>query len=135
MNPEDLQPSACRILVIEDDEQTRGMLVQMMTRVGYAVVEACNGRSGVEVVRGGSVDLVITDILMPEQDGLETIRDLRAQFPGLPIIAISGGGHDGVLDFLPVARQLGAKRTFRKPTDRAALLDAIREELCAVVSV
>ncbi|NJN63969.1 MAG: response regulator [Acidobacteria bacterium] len=132
MSPGEDRNAKLRILVIEDDDQTRRMLVQMMARAGYDVREAQNGRVGIEKVRGETVDLVVTDILMPEQDGLETIRDLRALFPAIPIIAISGGGHDGILDFLPVARQLGARRTFRKPTDRAALLEAVREELALV---
>lgn len=120
-----------RILVIEDDEQTRRMLAEMMRRAGYEVLEAPDGRVGVQLFRSESVDLVITDILMPEKDGLETIRDLKRESPDVKIIAISGGGRTGLLDFLPVARQLGASRTFAKPTDRRELLSAVAEELSA----
>ncbi|RMF72412.1 MAG: response regulator [Acidobacteria bacterium] len=119
------------ILVIEDDEQTRGMLAEMMRRAGYDVLEAPDGRVGVELFRSRRVDLVITDILMPEKDGLETIRDLKRESPDVRIIAISGGGRTGLLDFLPVARRLGASRTFAKPTDRRELLSAVAEELAA----
>ncbi len=118
-----------RILVIEDDEQTRRMLAEMMRRAGYEVLEAPDGRVGVQLFRAETVDLVITDILMPEKDGLETIRDLKRESPDVKIIAISGGGRTGLLDFLPVARQLGAARTFAKPTDRRELLSAVAEEL------
>jgi DNA-binding response OmpR family regulator len=118
-----------RILVIEDDDQTRRMLRQMMERAGHEVIDAPNGEVALELFRDAPADLVITDILMPERDGIETIRDFRREFPEVKIIAISGGGRDGVMDFLPVARQLGACRTFNKPAGRQELLTAIDEEL------
>ena len=124
-------PPVKRILVIEDDDQTRHMLAEMMRRAGYEVLEAPDGRVGVELFRTERVDLVITDILMPEKDGLETIRDMKRESPDVRIIAISGGGRTGLLDFLPVARRLGANRTFAKPTDRRELLSAVAEELAA----
>ena len=117
------------ILIIEDDEQTRTLLRMMMEREGYQVIEAGDGNEALERFRENAVDLVITDILMPVRDGIETIRDLRRERPGVRIIAISGGGRDGALDFLPVAKQLGADRTFQKPTRRAELVGAVKEIL------
>lgn len=117
------------ILIIEDDEQTRTLLRMMMEREGYEVVEAADGKEALDRFRETSIDLAITDILMPVRDGIETIRDLRRESPGIKIIAISGGGRDGALDFLPVAKQLGADRTFQKPTPRAELVSAVKEML------
>ena len=73
--------------------------------------------------------MVITDLLMPEQEGLETIRELRRDFPGVKIIAISGGDKTGTMDFLPVATKLGAQRVLPKPFERDELLGAIQEVL------
>ena len=81
-----------RILLIDDDDQFRGMLQQALRREGYEVVEARDGKEGVICFRTAAIDLVMTDILMPEQEGLQTIRELRAEFPAIKIIAISGGG-------------------------------------------
>ena len=117
------------ILIIEDDEQTRTLLRMMMEREGYEVVEAADGKQALELFHERNFDLVITDILMPVRDGIETIRDLRRDSPEVKIIAISGGGRDGALDFLPVAEQLGADRTFQKPTRRAELVSAVKEIL------
>lgn len=118
-----------RILVIEDDEQTRRMLRQMIERAGYEVEDAGDGLDAIKRMHARPADLVITDLLMPEKDGIETIQELRRDFPDVPVIAISGGGRNGVFDFLPIARQLGATHTFTKPTDRRKLLSAVEEAL------
>ena len=73
------------------------------------------------------MDLVITDILMPEQEGIETIRVLRKEFPQIKILAISGGGKKGTLEVLPAARAFGAHRTVAKPFERKELLDAVKD--------
>src|SRR5207245_7504489 len=101
------------ILVIDDDEDFRRMLFTALERDGYTVEEARNGQEGSRRHRTEPVDLVITDILMPEQEGLETIQALRREFPEIKIIAISGGV--GQLNFLPLARKFGALRTLQKP--------------------
>lgn len=116
-----------RILVIDDDSQTRQMLRQALERAGYSVVEARDGAEGLQYYQENPADLVITDILMPEKEGLETIRELREKFPSVKIIAISGGGRTGKLDFLPVAKKLGALRTLYKPFPLQELLDAVRD--------
>ncbi|RMF90686.1 MAG: response regulator [Nitrospinota bacterium] len=118
-----------RILVIDDEAPVRRMLRQTLEYAGYTVVEAEDGKEGLKQYRAEPADLVITDILMPEKEGLETIRELRREFPETKIIAISGGGRSGVLDFLNVAEKLGAHRTFHKPFSLQDLLTAIRELL------
>ena len=118
-----------RILLIDDDNQFRGMLRQVLRREGYEVVEARDGREGIVRYRSAPTDLIITDILMPEQEGLETIRELRHEFPDVKIIAVSGGGSRGTQDFLKVAKLFGAQRTLWKPFDLDELRQAIRDVL------
>ena len=118
-----------RILVIDDDEQFRGMLRQVLGRAGYEVVEAGNGKEGMALFRAEPTDLIITDILMPEQEGLQTIRELRHEFPETKIIAISGGGPGGSMNFLKAAKLLGAQRTLWKPFDLDELRQTVREVL------
>ena len=121
-----------RILIIDDDEQIRSLLRSILEDDGYEVAEAADGAEGVRSFRDAPGDLVITNIFMPEKDGLETIRELRREAPDLPIIAVSGGSprlrvnstlRPNVLD---AARALGAVRTFGKPFDRRELSEAVR---------
>lgn len=114
-----------RILVIDDEAPVRDMVRQTLERAGYEVAEAGDGKRGMGQVRTQPIDLVITDILMPEQEGIETIRILRKEFPQIKILAISGGGKRGKLDILPVARTFGAHHTLVKPFERKDLLDAV----------
>ncbi len=116
-----------RILLIDDDALARDMLRQMLERAGYDVVEAASGRDGLQQYQATAIDLIITDILMPDQDGLEIILELRRLAPEAKIIAITGGGQSGLLDLLPVAAKLGAQWTLRKPLQRLELLEAIRQ--------
>jgi CheY-like chemotaxis protein/two-component sensor histidine kinase len=113
------------ILVVDDDPGIRQLLHQLLGRAGYTVAIAENGRQAIEQVKAQPVDLVITDLYMPEREGLETIRELVAARPGLPIIAISGEGRD----LLPVAKLLGAHATVAKPFRAEDLLRAVRETL------
>ena len=117
-----------RILVIDDDEQIRSLLRAILEREGYEVETAADGVQGLKLFRKDSADLVITDILMPEKEGLETIRELCDEFPDVKIIAISGGGslaHPEV--YLELCKKFGALRTFQKPVDRHELVTAVRE--------
>jgi CheY-like chemotaxis protein len=114
-----------RILLIDDEEPVRDMMRQTLERAGYEVTEAEDGRRGMAQLRQQPVDLVITDILMPEQEGIETIRMLRKEFPQVKILAISGGGKKGKLEVLPIAQTFGAHRTLAKPFERKDLLDAV----------
>ena len=115
------------ILVIDDEEMMRVLLRSTLKGAGYEVVEAANGRQGLELYRRRPTDLVITDILMPEMNGLDMILELTRYFLDAKVIAISGkGGEKNVLD---VAKLLGARRTFHKPFSMLELLDAVRYEL------
>jgi CheY-like chemotaxis protein len=116
-----------RILVIDDDDDFRTMLCTALEQAGYTVAEARNGHEGYQRQRTEPVDLVITDILMPEQEGLETIQALRQEFPEIKIIAISGGV--GLLNFLPLARMFGASQTLQKPFTLQQLYDMVRQVL------
>jgi len=115
------------ILIIDDEEPIRALLRTTLEAAGHKVVEAANGRLGLGLYRHRPTDLVITDILMPEMNGLDMILELTRAFINAKVIAISGeGGVDNVLD---VAKLLGARRTIRKPFSMPQLLDAVRYEL------
>ena len=89
-----------RILIIDDEEKFRKMLRQMLERAGHEVVEAPDGKEGVKLYREKLTDLIITDIFMPEKEGIQTIKELKRDFPEAKIIAISGGGRNGLFYFL-----------------------------------
>ena len=104
-----------RILIIDDEEDVRAALVHILERDGHMVVEAGDGNEGLRRFRETPTDLVITDILMPDKEGIETIKDLRKIAPDLKIIAISGGGRIMNTSFLDLAEMLGADMTLKKP--------------------
>jgi len=116
-----------RILIIDDDVKFLKMLRQMLERAGHEVVEAPNGEVGVKLFREERTELIITDIFMPEKEGIEIIRELKREFPTVKIIAISGGGRKGDFSFLEAAETLGADRSFTKPFERQEMLKAIQE--------
>jgi CheY-like chemotaxis protein len=118
------------ILLIDDDDFFRGMVRKSLEGMGHTVTVASDGRQGVAVYKSKPADLVITDLIMPEQEGLETIMELRRLHPGLKIIAISGGGRASAKDYLPVAKKLGASRILAKPFSPETL-GALIEELLA----
>jgi len=118
-----------RILVMDDDPQIRDLLKQLLERAGYEVGVAPDGNAGLKLHRANPADLVITDIVMPEKEGLETIMEFRRSFPAVQIIAISGGGRIGPREYLNTARAMGAQKTFQKPVDLQELLAAVREAL------
>lgn len=118
-----------RILIIDDDEQIRVLLRQMMEWVGFEVMVAENGKIGMEIQQQTPADLVITDLIMPEQEGLETISRLKKEYTEIKIIAISGGGRIGPEAYLPAARELGADRAFSKPFDVQEVVSAVKELL------
>lgn len=118
-----------KILIIDDEEQIRLLLRRILEAEGYEVVEAPDGNAGIQLYRKEPIDLIITDIFMPEKEGLETITELRRDYPDIKLIAMSGGGRTGNLDFLPMAGKLGALRTINKPFTRQDMLSAVREAL------
>lgn len=117
------------ILFFDDDPALRKLLSNMLTKAGYEMRVAENGREGLEMFEERPADLVITDLVMPEQEGLESIMQLRRKYPNLKIIAVSGGLQGGMIDMLPAAEKLGAVRTLHKPLERSRLLETIEEVL------
>jgi DNA-binding response OmpR family regulator len=122
-------PVTRHILVIDDEEPVRVVLRQMLEKEGYEVEEAQDGAVGMNLLRDHLADLIITDLFMPEKEGIETIMEVRKCFPQVKIIAMSGGGRTGTLDFLPMAESFGAQRTLAKPFERRELLEAVRTML------
>jgi CheY-like chemotaxis protein len=117
-----------RILLVDNDEFFRTMLGSMLLKLGYDVVEVSDGRQALKSHEASPVDIVITDLLMPEQEGLETIQQFQEKHPGVRIIAMSGGAcHINARQFLAIASLFGADRTLVKPFPAAALLTAIEE--------
>ena|SRR5258708_23847389 len=122
------------ILVIDDDEAVRYSIRRIMQGEGFAVAVAANGREALELLDRAFPALVITDLIMPEMEGLETITELRKRRPELPIIAISGGGRvirPGYLDF---AKKLGASDVLAKPFEPEDLVAAVNRQLRPVTS-
>ena len=116
-----------RILVIEDNPIVAKVVIALLAKQ-YAVKWAGNGREGLALLSAESFDLVITDLLMPEMEGLETIRALRGQFPGIPILAMTGGSRFGSPgDLLHMAQDFGAARTLRKPIQPGELYEKVSE--------
>lgn len=118
-----------RILVIEDDRSVQTLFEQLLEGEGFSVSLASNGREGLHLAREQMPDLVITDIMMPEMDGLEVIQAIQKMNPILPIIAISGGMRDIPINFLSHAQRFGACRIFEKPVSLSAILSTIKELL------
>jgi len=117
------------ILIIDDEQDIREMLSQILIRNGYEVMEASNGKEGLKLLDKHPFDMIITDLIMPEKEGIETIIETKFKFPQLKIIAISGGGRVGPHNYLKIAKSLGAHRVFDKPFDLREIMDAIRELL------
>jgi CheY-like chemotaxis protein len=116
-----------KILVIDDDHLVRYTLSKILSRKGYEVVTAADGKRGITLFRNEHPDLVITDIIMPEQEGIDTIIQIRHERPNAKIIAISGGGRIRNIDFLEMARSLGADDVIAKPFEADDLLRRFAE--------
>lgn len=119
------------VLIIDDEDLVRAALKRTLVLEGYEVSEARDGKEGLRLYRQHRSDLVITDLFMPEKEGIETILELRREFPAAKIIAMSGGARSGTVDLLPAAKQLGANLTLSKPFEIDALLVAIKQTIGA----
>jgi len=118
-----------RILVVDDESHILIMLKKMLERAGFEVDLAANGSEGVEVFKKSQPDLVITDIIMPEKEGLETIREMRRIKPDLKVIAMSGGGKVSAESYLDIARIFGAGKVIAKPFTQKELVSAVQSML------
>jgi DNA-binding response OmpR family regulator len=118
-----------KVLVIDDDAKITRVLDLKLRKAGYQVIVAANGEAGLNLFKAQQPDMVITDILMPGKEGLETIMELRRDFPEVKIIAISGGGRVGAGECLDLAKKFGAQHTFSKPFTGNEILQAVRELL------
>ena len=118
------------ILVVDDENQIRRLVRETLEQAGHHVTEARDGKEALQQYRLAPVDLVIMDILMPDQDGLETTVALRREFPSVKIIVITGGSDMiGTLNFFDVAKMLGAHGPLQNPFEMKALLDTVQARL------
>lgn len=115
------------VLLIEDDESLREFLRITLVGAGYTVAEAINGRQGVKAFRKSPTDLVVTDLYMPERDGLEVIEALRRSHPRVKVLAISGAS--GTMGYFSLAQSLGAVAVLQKPFGSAAFLKVVEQLL------
>jgi len=117
------------ILLIDDDPAILRVQEALLSREGHQVATAGNGKEALPHLRGTAFDLVITDLIMPEREGMETIQLLRREYPKTKIIASSGGGRADATDYLNMARLMGANAILPKPFTREELLAAIAQAL------
>ncbi|HSI08370.1 MAG: response regulator [Rariglobus sp.] len=113
------------ILLIEDDTLLRGMLKDQLEEMGHTVTEAGDGKEGLVQQALAPADLVLTDLIMPEKEGIETIMELRKKWPGVKIIAMSGGGRVTAASYLSIASRMGAGAVLNKPFSSYELETAI----------
>jgi len=120
-----------RILLVDDDDMSRGAIHKMLERAGYAVESTSDGDEVIRMYGQQAADLVITDLIMPDKDGLEIIQDLRKLNPTVRILAISGGGRVDANEYLAVARKFGAVEVLSKPFTKDELRRAVDAALGA----
>ncbi len=120
---------SARILVVDDEESIRTILRKILEGAGYDVMEAPDGKVALWLFKGRQADLIITDLIMPEKEGIETIMELKQDFPDVKIIAISGGGQGDGGQYLDIAKKMGANSTLAKPFEKEGLLKAVKDLL------
>ncbi len=118
-----------RLLIIDDERLARLTLRKILEHAGHEVMEASTGTEGLAMYRANPCDLVITDIIMPDKEGIEMIIELKRDFPGARVIAISGGGRTRNLDFLKLASRYGAEKVLAKPFSQEDLVGAVNSVL------
>lgn len=117
------------VLVVEDELSMRRLIRRILSGAGHNVLEASNGFEALSLLAAGAPDLVITDLFMPEKEGIETIRAIREEHADLPIIAMTGGGYHANLELLGMAEKFGANARLAKPFRREELLEAVEKLL------
>ncbi len=117
------------ILIVDDDESIRKFLSALFKKNGFETIDAADGHFAMDAFKKNKIDLIICDLVMPEKEGLETIREIKKINPDIPIIAISGGGLIDPETYLSLAKKLGAEHTFKKPLDGQKLVGAVKDLL------
>lgn len=117
------------ILIVDDDEMMRAFIRELLLINDFEITEAANGKLGLKEFRENTPDLVITDIIMPEMEGISFIRELRSHNKEIPIIAMTGNVHGRMEEYLDISSQLGADEILRKPIKSQEFLDAIERLL------
>ena len=115
------------ILIVDDDEMMRAFIRELLTMHDFNITEAANGKLGLKEFRENTPDLVLTDIIMPEMEGISFIRELRAHNKDIPIIAMTGNVHGRMEEFLDISAKLGADDILRKPIKSQEFLDTINK--------
>jgi DNA-binding NtrC family response regulator len=118
-----------RILVIDDQEAIRRVVRRALEQDGHEVFDASDGELGMEILESQSFEVVVTDIFMPGQDGIVTLRQIRKRFPAVKVIVISGGDSSGLLDLREDAELLGAVSSLQKPFNAREIMDKVRAAL------
>lgn len=115
------------VLLVDDDALFRNLINNALQKQGYQTSIACNGDEALKKIRDGAFDLLVTDILMPEKEGIELIQEVRLTNPKLKIIAISSGGQTGYTSFLRIAETFGADASLKKPFTADELIEKVKE--------
>lgn len=115
--------------MVDDEPMIRSWIRSTLSTAGHVVAEAENGSIAATLLGMQAYDLVITDIIMPEKEGIETLQEIRRRYPDTAVIAMSGGGNASGLGFLDIALKLGADRILEKPFRKGELLAAVEEAL------
>ena len=118
-----------RILVIDDQEPIRRIVRRALEQAGHEVLDASDGAMGMQLLASHPVEVVISDIFMPGQDGIITLRQIRKQYPAVKVIVISGGDSSGILDLRQDAELLGALKSLPKPFTAREIVDAVKSVL------
>lgn len=116
-----------RILVVDDEELARFTICEMLGAIGHEAFEAKDGNEGIALQQAQHFDLVITDMIMPNKEGIETVIELKSEYPNLKIIAVSGGGRTHNMDFLELAGKYGADRVLQKPFSEKQLIECVND--------
>lgn len=122
---------SCSILVVDDEPELRDLIGRVLIGAGHRVTCAENGEHASRLLSGETFDVVLTDVIMPEKDGMQVITELRRKHPGVRVIAMSGGGHVPRDQYLKIAKGLGAHAVLEKPFDNVELAQAIASVLPA----
>jgi CheY-like chemotaxis protein len=116
-----------RVLVVDDSADIRGMLQAQLEMEGFEVATAPDGARALALLGRQRTDLIITDLFMPDKDGIETILEIRQKYPAIQIVAMSGWDSRQGSDYLKVAREIGAVRTVKKPFELTDIVKIVRD--------